>query len=114
MMRAILLLTLAGGAALLTACGPNCQSTCEKLYLESECNTQRAGRTSDQLIGKCMENCQNAMKVPGEIGGFSPYEKVGSGQSIEIENEQQAAIWMDCISETACENIAGGMCAPVW
>lgn len=113
-MRALLLLTAVGAVALLTACGPNCQDTCEKLYTESQCDIERAGRTPDRLITDCMDFCQEALKVPGEIGSFNPYEKVGSGQSITLENEQQAAIWMDCVAETACENIQTGMCAPVW
>ena len=31
----------------------------------------------------------------------------------ELDNEKQAAIWMDCVEQTACEDIDDGFCAPI-
>ena len=50
----------------------------------------------------------------GEKGEYNPYERQGSSSSIQLENEIQAAIWMDCVAEMSCEKIADGYCAPVW
>ena len=38
-------------------------------------------------------------------------------QSIELENDQQAALWMDCVEEKSCELLktsGGRFCAPIW
>lgn len=107
-------LALGLAALYLSGCGPNCQSTCEKLYLESECNTQRPGRTTDELLQRCASECEEALKRPGEIGDYDPYDNSGSGSSIVLENELQAAVWMECVAESACEKIDDGYCAPVW
>lgn len=107
-------LVLAGAALYLTGCGPNCQSTCEKLYIESECNIQRPGRTTDELLQRCSNECEGALEQPGEIGDYDPYDNSGSGSSITLDNEMQAAVWMECVAESACEKIDDGYCAPVW
>jgi hypothetical protein len=31
---------------------------------------------------------------------------------MSIGNEKQAAAWMDCVAETACDNIQKGFCQP--
>jgi len=99
---------------LLTGCGPSCQSTCEKLYQEDECNTVRPGRDTKELLQDCNNSCEDALTEPGEIGEYNPYSNEGSSSSIVLENEQQAALWMDCIAEQACDKISDGYCAPVW
>jgi len=108
----------------LTACGPNCQSTCQRLYGEGaqtvngeqleDCGIQRAGRDANDLIGTCMDNCEGAIDEPGETGPYNPYERTGSSESVDLENERQAAVWMQCISETSCDRLTEGYCAPVW
>lgn len=98
----------------LTGCGPSCQSTCEKLYQADECNTERPGRTTDELLQACNNSCEDALTQPGEIDNFNPYSNEGSSSSITLDNEQQAALWMDCIAEQACDKIADGYCSPVW
>ncbi len=101
-------------AALAAGCGPNCQSTCERLYTESECNIQRAGRDVDWLLGECRTMCEDALKNPGEIGEYDPYTQSGYGSSVQLNNEQQAALWMQCVSEMDCEKIdEDNYCAPV-
>ena len=32
---------------------------------------------------------------------------------VALENEQQAALWMDCVAETSCDNLDKNYCAPV-
>ena len=112
-MRLPVLLSLAA-TALATGCGPDCQSTCERLYTESECNIQRAGRDVDWLLGNCRSMCEEALKNPGEIGAYDPYAQSGYGSSIQITNEQQAALWMECVAEMDCAKIdEDNYCAPV-
>ena len=99
---------------LLTACGPDCQETCNKLYNESECNIQSPGATREELLGRCNTECENSLDVAGEVGDYNPNEYTPSNESIELGNDKQAAVWMDCIAETSCEFLTDGYCAPVW
>ena len=110
-------------AALLfaTACGPNCQSTCQRIYGngvndagEEDCSIQRPGRDQGELIDTCMDNCEEALEQPGELGTFDPYTRTGSNQSVSLENERQAAEWMECVTETDCQRMQEGYCAPIW
>ena len=115
----ILLLTLLASTGYLTACGPDCQSTCEKLYSKGgECKFTSAGDPDGQKnFSRCMETCQDAVLVPGDAGDYNPYEKTPSSQSVELNNDQQAAMWMDCVEEKSCELLktsGGRFCAPIW
>ena len=115
--RAVGISTLALVAQLAVGCGPNCQSTCNRLYVEEECNIQRPGYEGEkvgELIQQCMDLCEGALEVPGELEGYNPDDRVGSSDSIDLENEKQAAVWMDCIAETSCEDLNQGYCAPIW
>ena len=103
-----------------TGCGPDCQTTCEKLYSKGgECKMTNAGDpTGEETYQYCMETCNEAMAKPGESGDYNPEEKVPSSESITIVNDQQAAMWMDCIEAKSCQLLdssAGGrFCAPIW
>ena len=35
-----------------------------------------------------------------------------AGKSVVLENERQAAAWMDCVDQTACERLSQGYCPP--
>lgn len=96
-----------------SGCGPDCYSTCGKLYLE-ECNFESPGQTQTELMDTCVETCESALSVPGEVGEYNPFEKQPGDSAITIENDRQAALWMDCIAESACEKLEEGYCAPVW
>lgn len=96
-----------------SGCGPDCYSTCSKLYQE-ECNFESPGQTQSELLDTCVETCQSALITPGDVGEYNPYEKQPGDAAITIENDRQAALWMDCIAETACEKLEEGYCAPVW
>lgn len=100
-------------AATTTGCGPDCYSTCNKLYQE-ECNFKSPGQSPSELLDTCVESCQSALETPGEVGDYNPYDKQPGDAAIVLENDRQAALWMDCIAETACEKLDEGYCAPVW
>lgn len=116
---------LVGAAALFVAgCGPNCATTCQRLYGEGsqsingeaveDCAIQRAGREQTELTKTCLEACEGALDSPGEVGAFDPYHRAGSNESVTLDNERQAALWMECVSDTSCEQLKDGFCAPVW
>jgi hypothetical protein len=116
-MRTALGLTMAALVALLAAgCGPNCQVTCDRLYGSSgdNCSIARPNTSESDLKSTCMKACKEALKYPGELEGYDPDERQGSSASVEITNDKQAAVWMDCIAETSCEDLEKGYCAPVW
>jgi len=104
-------------ALLLVGCGPTCQSTCSRLYDEGggSCHIQRPGHKDQvELKNRCMEECETALMIPGDKGDYDPYTNSGGSASVEIENEMQAASWMNCISETSCDRLEQNYCAPVW
>jgi hypothetical protein len=92
-------------------CGPNCQSACFKIYAEAECDVSTPGQSWEDAYKDCVEECDNALSQPGDLAGFDPDERNTSGESVTLENEQQAAAWMDCVEETACERLEEGYCA---
>lgn len=104
----------------LTACGPNCQSTCNRLYSsgvnavgDEDCSISRPGRSDSELIDSCMDDCSTALSTPGEVGAYDPFVQQGQNTSIELQNERQAALWMECIEEQSCSRLSEGYCAPV-
>lgn len=104
----------------LTACGPNCQSSCNRLYSSGsndagveDCSISRPGRSDSELIDQCLTECEDALSTPGEVGAYDPFVQQGQNTSIELENERQAALWMECIEEQSCDRLSQGYCAPV-
>ena len=110
----------------LTGCGsgPDCQSTCQYIYgdgnqrlegeLETNCGIPRPGRSTEELIENCLVSCELALEEPGEIGTYDPNTRQGSDVSIELDNEAQAAVWMECVTASDCERLEEGYCAPIW
>lgn len=115
-MSAVLLLLL---TTLGAGCGPDCYSSCEKLYgaAAGECDIQIPGKEGEsgrqEMVSACVAHCQNAMSEAGEIGDYAPNEKASGNDDISLENEKQAALWMDCVVETSCDNLNKNYCAPV-
>lgn len=87
-------------------CGPDCYTACAKLYLE-ECNISAPGQSQDELLDDCVDTCQSALARPGEVGTYDPFRPQSSSNAIVIENDRQAALWMDCVDQSSCQNIKG-------
>ena len=100
--------------SLVSGCGPNCQATCNKLYLENECNLTSPGMTRDELMSECNNHCEQALDKVGDGGTYTPEERTPSDRSVELENDKQAALWMECVDSHACEHLDDGYCQPVW
>ncbi len=65
------------------------------------------------MYSECVAACDDALDVPGDLDGYDPDERNVSGDKVILENEKQAAAWMDCVAETACEGLEDGYCAPI-
>lgn len=115
-----LLVPLALIVVALSGCGPDCQNSCEKIFGDGqtpsgdqECAIQVPGVASDEMIRDCVGHCQAALRQNGEIGAYNPDEAVSGNDKVTLDNEKQAALWMECIDATACEYLQEGVCAPV-
>lgn len=104
---ALTALALVGVALAGTGCGPDCYSACDKLYRE-ECNITAAGQTQNDLLQDCIDVCQEALVTPGEVtAGYDPFSPTASSNAITINTDRDAALWMDCVDQSSCENIKG-------
>ena len=114
-MRAVITLGLGMGAVLAGGCGPNCQSTCQTIFDETQphCGIHIPGKAPEESISDCISACEYALQYPGDVGDYNPFEPNTTGASVTLDNEKQAAIWMECVEETACPDIADGYCAPI-
>ena len=112
-MRVAASLLLVLSTVVASGCGPDCQSSCQKLYASDDggCNLPTPGRDQDEAIADCLDECEGAMQTPGNVGAFDP-NTPQSGTVAELENEKQAALWMDCIQQADCVRIADGLCQP--
>lgn len=95
-------LALVGLAAVLAGCGPTCQDSCRRMYAEDQCDAGTAGLSTETVIGECTRVCQSALQVPGpDVDAadrrFNPEVLVPAGSAPTLENERQAAAWMDCV-----------------
>jgi hypothetical protein len=112
--RPLLVLVAAGLSGALVGCGPDCQSSCEKLYSENECNIQVPGISRDDLVSECNTTCENALEQTGEIrNDYKPNEFTPSDKSLTIQNDREAALWMDCVEENACLKLEEGFCSGI-
>ena len=113
----------------LSGCGNDCQSTCTKLYgTAPNCGDPSGdpdsenyfrglvtfGQTREKKMRQCMDECEGALEKPGEVGEYAPTEYTPSDVAVTLENDRQAAVWMECVESHSCENLASGYCAPVW
>jgi hypothetical protein len=115
------LAALAGIAAV--GCGYNCQDTCQHVYAASECNVATGQIDETQKIDDCIDVCQEALLRAGEVGDYDPYTPYRSGEQPQIENDKQAALWMECVWSKApepgyqagCEDLqtTEGYCSPI-
>ena len=111
--RTLTIFAAATSMTTLAACGPDCQSTCNRLFLENECNLQFPGQSRDDLLRECNNACSDALTTPGEIREeYRPNQYTPRDQSVRFQNDQEAALWMDCVEAQACEKLNEGYCAP--
>ena len=113
-------------SSVMTGCGNDCQSTCQRLYGdEPNCSIKRPGKNRDELIQFCEDECKQALRTPGDVGNYTPSKRTPRDETPLLENDKQAALWMDCVEETDCtyldpnprgenDDKEGGYCAPVW
>jgi len=122
-MQKTLLIGFVGLGALVAGCGHDCQDTCRHVYDPAECNVIIPGAQADDLIKTCIRECETAMGKNGELGDYKPYSHSASFENLILENEKQAALWIDCVWDAApddgpsggCEDLdpATGICAPI-
>lgn len=102
---------LIAATAILEGCGPTCQSSCHRLYT-GECQLATPGATPEDMYLQCMDMCEPALGVPGDLGDYDPDQRHSGSSSVTIDNERQAAAWMDCVAQTDCQRISEGYCEP--
>ena len=118
-----LITVMVAAVAVLQGCGETCTTTCNHVYAESECGVIKQGSTPADLIKTCTEECENALLHAGDMGDYEPYEHHFIDDGLTLDNETQAAAWIDCVWDTApepghqntCDNLnpASGICAPI-
>ena len=127
---AIITPALATLLATATGCGgPDCQSTCDKIYGEKPGCGDAEGTPGEEgylngllgpsgnretMLRQCQDECSTALETPGEVGNYTPNEYTPSTEVVELENDKQAGLWMDCVEENSCMNLESGYCAPIW
>ena len=112
-MRSIVSVLVLATAAL-AGCGPTCQSTCRRVYSPSECGIVTPGVDDwTEMYGDCVNSCEDALSQTGVLGDYDPDERITNGTSVTLQNERQAAAWMDCVAETDCERLNDGYCEPI-
>lgn len=120
-MNRLLTAAILGVTALSAACGPHCQSTCQKIYGDEiiysvqndACGLTVPGKDPEDSRKDCITECENALAVAGKVGDYNPFDPSSVGTGATLENEQQAGVWMDCVDETSCEDLDDGICAPI-
>ena len=122
-MRGLLIIASVGALSWLSGCGENCQSTCQRVYDPSECGVVLPGVTPKELINTCVSECESALQRQGDQR-FDPVTTPASDDAWRLQNEAEAAAWIDCVWDQApgagpgpvCANIdpqQGGICAPI-
>lgn len=117
-MRALVVVIV---ASLLAGCGPNCSKACERVY--DDCQITKPGQEKGELLQDCVTECEDALLQDGDVGDYQPNRPRSSqNRSIILENESQAAAWMDCVFDVAPDATAAqcqqldpsvGYCAPI-
>ena len=107
----VAVMVAAMGASWLVGCGPACQETCFRVYDESQCGRQASGGvTAKQLIDTCASECESALRNTGGMAGYDPRQRQPG--VFVLQNERQAAAWMDCIDASTCEELNPALIDP--
>jgi hypothetical protein len=112
-------LAMLGVVLVAAGCGPDCLSTCQRIHGEGvdldgteQCNIQIPGKDRSELIRECTSSCEHAIARVGSLEGYDPNQRTTQAESQALANDAQAAVWMDCVEVTACEDLNSGYCAP--
>jgi hypothetical protein len=100
--------------ALLSGCGRNCQNSCARIY--EDCQIAVGGVSVAESMADCSQECEDALQQTGNMNGYDPRGRDLAGDAFELQNDIQAAAWMDCIWDSTCEEIdprTGGLCWPI-
>jgi hypothetical protein len=111
-MRVALLALLLPAAVAGCADPVSCQTACQRAFRANECNLRVPGRDQDRLVRDCTNECDNALRETGELNGYDPNDRssVDRSEPFQLQNEKQAALWIDCVLETSCEDLNQGFC----
>jgi hypothetical protein len=116
-MRTLIGATLVLTAFVTSACeNPTCQNSCRRIYSLSECGITDPALDEEEQIRACIADCEDALANTGELGDYNPDRRTPTNVDTKLENELQAAAWMDCVWERECEDLHpanGGYCAPI-
>lgn len=90
----------------------SCQTACQLAFRENECNVKVPGQEADTLVRECVQECEVALRRTGELNGYDPDDRnsVDRSESFRLQNEKQAALWIDCVIETSCRDLDEGFC----
>jgi hypothetical protein len=106
-------------------CNPTCPDTCRRFYDETQCNAAPDGFSADDAIATCTKICQDALQVTGpdvdidssKGRAFDPSRIAPLNESITLENERDAAAWMDCVasfSDDECSLLDQQYCVKIF
>ena len=111
-MRAVLLSALIAVGGVACSDVVSCQNACQRAYRTEQCNIRVPGKDAPDMIRDCESECEVALRTDGELDGYDPdnRESVPRNEVFTLGNEKQAAVWMDCVMETACDDLNDGFC----
>jgi hypothetical protein len=114
--RSVVLVSVLSVASALAGCGPDCRESCHKIFGDGaeDCNINPPGLSDVEIANledQCVSQCANALANPG-APTYDPNERNGNQQGVEMITDQDAARWMDCVTESACDYLNSGYCAP--
>ena len=117
--RAASAFTLLLAAAGLVGCAQHdCHTSCSKLFGDGdgECAIQVPGHADAngqaEIEQQCEGYCDAAMNQSGAVGDYDPNVRASGNEDVGLENDAQAALWMDCIDDTDCADLNNNYCAP--
>ena len=126
----ILVPAAAASGPILSGCGVSsedtgldweCSGTCEAIYGDSGCALERTGKSQEELLAFCEEQCNAAKSVEVDTGGmgdYDPWEYYPQDEELPVlENSAQADAWAECVdyySSLGCEYLDAGYCEPIW
>jgi hypothetical protein len=108
------MVAIAAVALAAVGCDQNCQNTCARLYDPSQCAVQISGVEWTRSRNECQSTCETALTRAGQMGDYNPYNRPDPSNPPELENERQAAAWMECVWSVDCAELdpKTGICAP--